>query len=104
MGTRAMIQIEGANYAKIYKHWDGCPEHMLPWLEKFAAEFVAERPSDAEYMFAQLLRSSVTMCEEFKLDKSTSTGWGIVPFGESMGAEYFYRINPITGSVEVLGM
>lgn len=101
MGTRAIIQIKGITYAQVYKHWDGYPEHMLPWLEKFASEFVAEREEDAEYMFAQLLRSSVSMGEEFKLDKSKSTGWGVVGYGNDMGAAFIYRIDPISGNVEV---
>jgi hypothetical protein len=35
MATRAVIKIEGVDYASIYKHYDGYPEGMLPWLKDF---------------------------------------------------------------------
>lgn len=39
MATRAVIKIEGVNFAQIYKHWDGYPEATLPWLEAFNSSF-----------------------------------------------------------------
>lgn len=27
MGTRSIIKVEGINYAQIYMHWDGYPDH-----------------------------------------------------------------------------
>jgi hypothetical protein len=96
MATRSTISIIGITYASVYKHWDGSPKSTLPWLEKFNKEFTEKRGDDPEYKFAQLLRSSVRMAEEFGLDGSTETGWGVVPFGCT--EEYNYFLHP-DGSV-----
>lgn len=87
MSTNASIRVPGA-VASLYKHWDGYPEDTLPWLEKFNREFTQERGVDPEYKLAQLIRSSVSMADEFGLDKSTATGWGVV--GPHDEAEYTY--------------
>ena len=92
MGTRSTIKIEGVDFAKVYKHWDGNPTATLPWLQAFNSKFNEERGADPEYKFAQLLRSSVSMQEAFELDSSTSTGWGVVPFGVNMGEEFEYTL------------
>ena len=76
MGTSAIIKIEGSAI-KLYKHYDGDPKSTLPWLQKFNKEFTAKRGNDPEYKVAQLVRSSVSMAEEFTLDPSTYTGWGL---------------------------
>ena len=76
MATRAIIQVIGANYAQVYKHWDGNPSSILPWLIEFAWEFSEERGHDPEYCLAQLLRSSVFLGEKYKLDDSHHTGRG----------------------------
>ena len=96
MATSATISVVGINYVTVYKHWDGYPDATLPWLEKFNKEFSERRGNDPQYKFAQLLRSSVRMGEEFDLDGSTETGWGVVPFGET--AQYNYFLHP-DGSV-----
>lgn len=49
MGTRCTIKIQGITYAKVYKHWDGYPEHILPWLIAFNAEFTKDRGDDPQY-------------------------------------------------------
>jgi hypothetical protein len=90
MATRAIIKIEGVNFAKVYKHWDGRPENMLPWLETFNNEFTKERGVDPEYKFAQLLRSSTE--ERFGLDDSKCTGYGVVPFDAECGEDYEYTL------------
>lgn len=92
MATRSTIKVEGFNTAKLYKHWDGYPSATLPWLTKFNKEFTEKRGDDPSYKFAQLIRSSVTMSEEFELDKSTETGWGVVKISEEMGQEYEYTL------------
>ena len=34
MATRCTIKVDGVDYVKIYKHWDGYPENMLqPLIE-----------------------------------------------------------------------
>ena len=77
MSTRAIIKIEGFTACNIYKHWDGYPEHLLPWLTRFNENFAENRGVDSEYKFAQLLRDSVRSESEFGLDKSQFTGWGV---------------------------
>jgi hypothetical protein len=88
MATRSTITVEGISYAKLYKHWDGYPSATLPWLEKFNAQFTDRRGDDPEYKFAQLIRSSVYMADEFGLDESTETGWGVVPIDHSESYNY----------------
>lgn len=91
MATRSCIKIEGINFAKVYKHWDGHPENMLPWLETFNDEFTKVRGVDPDYKFAQLLRSSTE--ERFGLDDSKSTGYGVVPYDENCGEDFVYVLN-----------
>ena len=79
MGTSALIHVQGIPKVAVYKHYDGYPEGTLPWLEKFNKDFAEKRGDDPNYKLAQLLRSSVRDAEEFGLDKSVHTGWGIVP-------------------------
>ena len=43
MATRCTIKIEGVEYAKIYKHWDGYPEANYIWLKEFNDRFNKER-------------------------------------------------------------
>ena len=93
MATRSTIKIEGADFAKVYKHWDGYPDRMLPFLEKFNRDFADNRGNDPEYKFAQLLRASVRLAREFRLDKSEYTGWGVVPINEHMGVMYEYTLH-----------
>lgn len=87
MATRAVIKIEGVDYASIYKHYDGYPEGMLPWLKDFNK---ANGNNSPDYKFAQLLRSSAFKGEEFNLDPSTSNGYGVIPFDADYGQEYEY--------------
>jgi hypothetical protein len=100
MATRATIKIEGVDYAKVYKHWDGDPESTLPFLEKFNDDFAKNRGDDPEYKFAQLLRASVRLGKEFSLDDSPYTGWGVLPFDSDAGQAYEYTLLP-DGKVKV---
>lgn len=81
MSTNAVIRLDGFNI-ELYKHWDGDPDSTKPWLEKFNKAFVKKRGDNLTYKFAQLLRSSVRMGEEFNLDDSDFTGWGVSKCGE----------------------
>lgn len=99
MGTRCTIKIQGVTYAKVYKHWDGYPEHMLPWLTAFNTAFCQERGIDSRYKMAQLLRSSVKQAALFSLDDSDCTGWGVVGYHADCGQEYEYVLKN-DGSVE----
>jgi hypothetical protein len=92
MATRATIKVEGFNLAKLYKHFDGYPEATLEWLKSFNEDFTKNRGVDATYKFAQLIRSSYKDADNFDLDKSSYTGWGVVGLDEDMGAEFEYRL------------
>jgi hypothetical protein len=100
MGTRAIIKIEGYNGGCVYKHWDGYPEGMVPWLEDFNKDFTEKRGNDHPYKLAQLVRSSVRLGEKHGLDDNNYTGWGIYPIGVDMGQEYEYTLMN-DGSVKV---
>lgn len=91
MATRATIKIEGIEFAKMYKHYDGYPDHMMDWLTQFNDEFTLVRGDDPEYKFAQLLRSSTD--PKYKLDTSKSTGYGIFPYNANMDEEYEYMLH-----------
>jgi hypothetical protein len=77
MSTHAIIKIEGFTACNIYKHCDGYPEYLLPWLTRFNENFKENRGVDPKYKFAQLLRDSVRSESEFRLNKSQFTGWGV---------------------------
>lgn len=100
MATRATIKIEGINFAKVYKHWDGYPGRMMQWLETFNKDFFDNRGDDPGYKFAQLLRSSKQYEERLGLDPSNHTGWGsapfdsdMIPFDSDMGEEFEYTLH-----------
>lgn len=95
MGTRAIIKTEGTTVA-VYKHYDGYPENTFYWLKKFNMEFTAKRGIDCIYKVAQLLRDSERSKDEYNLDPSEYTGWGVVIIPEDekdtfdMWQEYEY--------------
>ena len=93
MSTRATIKIEGNNYCKLYKHFDGYPSATLTWLERFNTEFTKNRGDDVPYKTAQLVRSSVTMSEEFGLDTSMTTGWGLMKYDDECGEDFVYILH-----------
>ena len=92
MATRCTIKIDGVNYAKIYKHWDGYPKGMLNWLNEFNDNFNKNRGENPEYKFAQCLRFAQREGKRFDLDMSEHTGWGVIPFDENYFAEYEYTL------------
>jgi hypothetical protein len=98
MSTSAIIKVEGINFVELYKHWDGDPESTLPWLEDFNHRFVEQRDDDLVYKIAQILRDSIVNLENFNLDGSPTTGWGLVEPGMTGGIEYTYTLH-IDGSV-----
>lgn len=100
MATRCTIKIEGIEYAKIYKHYDGYPQATFEWLEKFNSYFQFKRGDDPNYKFAQLLRDSVRNCSTYDLDPSQFTGWGVVAFDEDWCEDYEYTLQK-DGSVTI---
>lgn len=93
MGTRCTVRIEDISYAEVYVHWDGYPEHMLPWLTGFNKRFAKMRGHDPQYKFAQLLRSSAKNARKYELDKSEFTGYGVLAYGNCSDAEYVYTLH-----------
>ena len=101
MATRCTIKIQGINYAKVYKHWDGYPEATLQWLQDFNNQFNKERGmDDPNYKFAQLLRSSARDADKYNLDASRVAGWGVLPFDNNSWEEYEYTLTPDSVSVK----
>lgn len=101
MGTSAVIRVEGNKSAELYKHWDGYTDATLPWLLKFNHQFTQMRGNDPEYKLAQLVRSSALMQDEFGLDPSTDTGWGLCAVDSCYG-DYQYLLKE-DGGVQVRG-
>ena len=96
MSTKAtIIIIEGIEYAKIYQHWDGQPEHTLEYLIAFNEDFYENRGDGPEYKFAQFLRFTARLenVEKYKLDNSLYTGWGVIPFNQYYGQQFEYTLN-----------
>jgi len=99
MSTNAVIRVEGLGGIEAYKHYDGYPSGTLPWLQQFNSTFTRERGDDPAYKMAQLMRSSFAVKEEFDLDPSTTTGWGIDTEGSFLW-DYLYILRR-DGTVEV---
>jgi len=100
MATRAEIKVEGVNYCKLYKHYDGYPDGTLKWLEDFNQIFIQKRGNDHAYKMAQLIRSSAIDAKKYELDQSRYTGWGIEPFDVDCGVQFEYILKD-DGTVEV---
>jgi len=100
MGTRAVINIEGLEFASIYKHYDGYPEATLKFLMNFNRNFSDKRGSDPSYKFAQLLRETIRSGQKYELDMSEFTGWGVIEPGVDVGQEFEYDLLD-NGNVEV---
>ena len=88
MATRSTIKVEGVDFVKIYQHWDGAPNDMLPMLESFNADFEKHRANDPEYKIAQLV---ARLADGY-------TGHGLMPIDAEVGAAYEYTLN-LDGSV-----
>lgn len=101
MSTRCQIVVmenETTAYpVKAYKHSDGYPDGVLPWLEPFARAFAADRGADPEYMVAQLIRHQAMADMEEWLrwggfdPRTWYTGWGACVEWHT-DIEYFYKV------------
>lgn len=93
MATRSTIKIEGLKFAKLYKHWDGYPEAMMPFLTKFNEDFTktaVKGVDEPTYKLAQLIRATERLKDEFNLDDSIDSGYAVVRFNEVERGEYEY--------------
>lgn len=79
MSTRAQIVImEDDNTVypvKIYKHYDGYPEGVIPILAPFTLEFAQGRGADPEYFIAQCLGRFARA--DYGPGGANYTGWGL---------------------------
>lgn len=73
MSTRAQIHVEGSG-VYIYKHSDGYPEGVIPWLVPFAKRFHAGRGWDPEYLSARIVAEGVRLSLESSADYERETG------------------------------
>ena len=99
MGTRALIAIEGSDVV-IYQHWDGNPEHTLPLLKSFVADFTAKRAFDAEYLTAYL----IYRLKDIQDASDETAGFGVMAntcASDNSDIEFTYVIYD-TGHIEVL--
>jgi hypothetical protein len=95
MSTRAQIQVEGSKVL-VYKHHDGYPEGVLPWLEPFVQDFIKRRGFVVDYMTARIVVAGIA---DDGLDDNGATGWGVDT--EIHGdTEYLYTVK-MDGSVVV---
>lgn len=118
MSTRCHIRVKEANGKlyphMIYKHSDGYPEGVLPFLKPFTKKFIKERGDDPEYCIAQILRhwaiEEQKECEQdgFYKDKTqylpinSFLGWGICSTKyPHVDIEYLYTVDLATGKVTV---
>lgn len=98
MSTRCQIQVEGSNVI-IYKHMDGMPDRVLPWLEPFVARFHAARGHEPDYLTARILVDGVRE-DGPRREPFEFIGWGLDT--EYHGdIAYLYRIRR-DGTVEVM--
>lgn len=107
MATRCQIIVEGLDENKIYKHWDGYPEGVMPVLKEVVHRFKEERGWDNEYLLAQIVRffayndnenrqnilDSVEYSNRLKdsYKKPSILGWGISNLWHS-DIEYMYMV------------
>lgn len=92
MSTSCTVKVEGVDFAKLYIHWDGYPDGQLEWLTNFSKDFAVNRGSDPAYKFAQLIRTTVSVNSEGKIER-TYTGYGVEEFDSSCGEEYEYTLH-----------
>ena len=131
MSTRSHILIEQEKNQlypiMIYKHSDGYPSGVLPFLQEFTHKFLKVRGHDPEYFLAQLLRHWSIQDRWYEAIIKTAWGrddyeepyegfnerhkniqseyaflsWGITPLSDIHGdIEYFYIVKT-TGKIEV---
>jgi len=95
MSTRCQIKLKNSeDNIYIYKHCDGYPEGVIPYLKIIVDKFMANRGYDECYMLAQIVRYFAV--EEHKQGYSPQlghfTGWGL-DCCEHDDIEYLYEID-----------
>jgi len=86
----------GPDGGRIYKHWDGYPEEMLPLFERFFDTVEAEtgdtRFSDAPYLAAKFV---VFLANEYRHENAAQMDFlsvGVIPSEGDFGADFSYRV------------
>jgi len=104
MSTHAIISIEGKTHFYLYKHFDGYPESTLPWLKEFNKKFKQPGKIFSEFKAAQLVRSTISYCAKYILDKDDTNGWAIYTTKECPDvAHWRYRLMN-DGTVKVINV
>lgn len=93
MGTRCQIVVEGSKI-KLYRHWDGYPEGVVPALQRIVAEFWLKRGHEPDMFLAYLTEQM----------RAADSGGEVTGFRLSTewygGVEYVYRVLA-SGALEV---
>jgi len=92
MSTHALIRVEGIDYCKLYKHFDGNPENTLQWLKDFNEDFSIHNKNNSQYKMAQLIRSSIVYADKYNLGISKYYDWGVVNYDCDCGANHTYLL------------
>jgi hypothetical protein len=101
MSTRAQILVEGQP-CKIYKHSDGYPEGVLPFLAPYVATFMKHRGFDDCYMTARILMAwGIEEAKEIKeMLKGMDKGDGVGKYYEKPQVLGFGVDNDWHGDIE----
>ena len=95
MGTSCTIEIEGLNGVKIYKHWDGYEEEVLPILDRVVDRFKNDRGWDPEYMLARILAEFIIEDNEHYrnvgIEPDGTTGYGIITVPYDVNYRYIIK-------------
>jgi len=117
MGTRCQIIVEGNEAAKVYKHWDGYPDGVIPVLQELLPPFSDDRGEDSEYLVARIVDAFCSQQRRHRNDQITPcfTGYGVSNIWHD-DIEYLYLIttdyqlvvykpgqHPIDGKPETYG-
>ena len=90
MSTRALITTS-ENEVAIYKHYDGYPSEVVPFLHKFCGEFTRQRRFfDPSYMLARLIQAMAN--ESDHRYGEGLLGFGLVAAESDCGQEWNYTI------------
>jgi len=111
MSTNGIIYAEETKDVCLYKHWDGYPSGVLPYLKEFLPVFRQSRGPDPIYLMARLtgffldqqtkarknrLAQAKRKKNKYDIDyysRLEMTGFGIAP-SNMVGGEFYYSIGP----------
>lgn len=94
MSTRCQIKVVGLD-ARLYKHYDGYPEGVMPILKSFLEKFKKVSPWDPAYLLARMTQHFCNNTDKDRAGNSAELnmlGYGIdsITHGD---IEYLYTIH-----------